>query len=77
MSEEFPKEKESFEQRIKRERKEWSEKIQEFSVMIKHLEKLADLQVEIFSSMARLADYRRGLSSTYSKQERRCDQRSC
>lgn len=58
---------ESFEDRVKRERLEWSERVQKFAGMIKHMDQIADLQVEVFSNMARLADYRRGLASVYNK----------
>lgn len=69
MTEEKKKQINSFEEKFNIERNEWSTKIETFSEMLKDLNRVPDLQVLLFSSLGKLADYRRALGNRYTKRE--------
>lgn len=69
MTEEKKKQINSFEEKFNIERNEWSTKIESFSEMLKDLNRVPDLQVLLFSSLGKLADYRRALGNRYTKRE--------
>lgn len=51
------------------EREQWKSNIEEFSSMIMNISQIPALQVQLFSSLAKIADYRKKLSAIYSKRD--------
>jgi hypothetical protein len=67
-SSEIEKEKgESLDKKFASERETWTEKIDTFSSKLGNIRELVSLQVELYSAMGYLADYKRVLSNLYAK----------
>jgi len=58
---------ESLDKKFATERETWTEKIDTFSSKLGNIRELVSLQVELYSAMGYLADYKRVLSNLYSK----------
>jgi hypothetical protein len=57
----------SLDKRFAGEREHWTEKIDSFSSKLGNMKELVTLQVELYSAMGYLADYKRVLSNLYAK----------
>lgn len=66
-NEEIEKEGKSLDKKFASEREHWTEKIDSFSLKLGNMKELVNLQVELYSAMGYIADYRRVLGNLYAK----------
>lgn len=67
-SEDIEKEKgQSLDVKFAKDREVWTEKVDVFSSKLSNMKELVNLQVELYSAMGYLADYKRVLSNLYAK----------